>query len=240
MNHRILCGWRGLFVAAAGVAFTASLTAQTTTSSETPASSSNEEVLTLPEFGVTAKAGETYVPTEDAAGARIKTPLKQLPYAVSTLNAEFFEDFGIFDLTDEMNFIPSLQGSDLSGGQTLRGFSGNNTQLRNGFAALGTRTRNGLEKISVIKGPAAMIYGQTSPGGTVFIDTARPKTHPYQKVEETLGSYGVNQTVAAVSGPVPICANPTLFYRVDVEDYHRAFSDKVNTNLTREWLLTLL
>ncbi|HTQ31325.1 MAG TPA: TonB-dependent receptor plug domain-containing protein [Opitutaceae bacterium] len=245
MNHRILCGWRRLFGVAVGLAVTASLPAQTTAGTtgeapSTPSSSNNEEVLTLPEFGVTAKAGETYVPTEDAASARIKTPLKQLPYAVSTLNSEFFEDFGIFDLTDEMNFIPSLQGSDLSGGQTLRGFSGNNTQLRNGFAALGTRTRNGLEKISVIKGPAAMIYGQTSPGGTVFIDTARPTTHPYQKIEETLGSYGVNQTVAAVSGPVPIGANPTLFYRVDVEDYHRAFIDKVNTNLTREWLLTLM
>ncbi|HTB79956.1 MAG TPA: TonB-dependent receptor plug domain-containing protein [Opitutaceae bacterium] len=239
MNYRHPSGRRCLFGATIAFALATGLLAQTT-SPESGPSANNEEVLTLPEFGVSAKTGETYVPTEDAAGSRIKTPLKQLPYAVTTLNAEFFQDFGIFDLTDEMNFIPSLQGSDLSGGQTLRGFTGNNTQLRNGFAALGTRTRNGLEKVTVIKGPAAMIYGQTSPGGTVFLDTVRPSTHPYQKAEFTVGSYGTNQTNLAVSGPLWLGSKPKLFYRIDVEDYERRFQDPVNRNLTREWLLTLM
>ncbi len=238
---------RGLLAAAGALAAAASLSAQSAPAPSSPAAAAmptyskdvHNEVLLLPEFNVTGtgEAANDYVPTQDASGARIKTPLKQLPYAVSTLDKDFFQDFGIFDLTDEMNFIPSLQGSDLSGGQTLRGFSGNNTQLRNGFAALGTRTMNGLNQISVIKGPAAMIYGQTSPGGTVFIDTVRPKTQQYEQVTETLGSFGTNATNAEVSGPIG--SSPKLAYSIDVEDYERRFQDQVNRNLTREWLLTL-
>lgn len=221
-----------------------SLSAQTTTpapaGSDAGMSGANEEVLTLPEFSVSGTAEGSYVPSEDAAGARIKTPLKELPYAVTTLNSEFFKDFGIWDLTTDMSYFASLQGSDLSGGQVLRGFNGNNTQLRNGFAALGVRSTVALDNISIILGPAAMIYGQTSPGGTVFYNTLKPTVHPTQGIRETVGSGGTNATNAYISGPIPIGSKPTVFYRFDVEDYGRRFQDQVNRNLTREWLATLM
>src|SRR5205823_2397289 len=130
-----------------------------------------DEVVTLSEFSVTAKNDGSYVPSESTTGSRVNAKVKDLPYTTSVLTAEFFRDFSIFEATDELSYMSSVSGVDDGGNLNMRGFNGGTVNLRNGLASNGLIDTASLDRVEVIQGPAAAIYGQTSPSGTMVITT---------------------------------------------------------------------
>ena len=94
------------------------------------------------------------------------TLIKDLPFTVSVITSEFMNDFDFFDLGAELAYTASLNGVDTQGNSTLRGYGGTFT-LRNGFYRLGLNDRINTDRIEIIKGPNAAIYGATSPAGLI-------------------------------------------------------------------------
>lgn len=125
-----------------------------------------EEVVTLSEFNVTASEDRGYIASETLTGSRVRTPIIDLPYTVNVLTSEFFEDFAFFELADNITQIGSFGGLDIGGGFNLRGFS-SSSQLRDGFYRLGRYGASNVDRLEIIKGSNAAIYGRTSPGGMV-------------------------------------------------------------------------
>lgn len=197
-------------------------------------SADREDVITLSEFNVVEKDDGSYMPSESTTGSRVNAKVKDLPYAVSTLTSEFLRDFSIFEATEELSYMSSVSGVDDGGNLNLRGFNGGTNNLRNGLASNGLIDSSTLDRVEVIKGPAAAIYGATSPSGSMVITTKKPSATPRQGLSFTAGSYSLTQVMANSSGPLWLGGEkPKLFYRADVQYYHRLYEVPGISSMTR-------
>ena len=52
-------------------------------------------------------------------------------------------------------------------GPIIRGFDGDVTPQRNGFVGNRYVDSGNVQRVEVVKGPASLLYGQITPGGTV-------------------------------------------------------------------------
>jgi iron complex outermembrane receptor protein len=204
------------------LALTATLHAQTSNTSAAPDNAKDENVTTLSEFDV--KPNTTgYVPTESSTGSRMNISVKNLPFSVTGITSDYIKDFGIFEFGDELAFSSSLSGLNDSGGFNLRGFSGNIT-LRNGYSRLGVFDPSSYDRVEVIKGPAAAVYGQTNPGGIVNYITKTPRNQPFQSLSQAYGSYSLSRTDLEASGPIPTSTGDSkLYYVVAASHSHRFY-----------------
>jgi iron complex outermembrane recepter protein len=215
---------RRAFLGATATLFAFALPLQTA-QAQTPATATDDELITLKEFNVTAANDGSYVSSESTTGSRVNTQVKDLPYTVNVLTSEFFKDFSIFEATDELSYMSAASGIDDGGNLNMRGFNGGTVNLRNGLASNGLIDTASLDRIELIQGPAAAIYGQASPGGTLVVTTKKPTKTPHESLQVSAGSYSLNQVVASASGPLLSrgAAKPKLFYRFDTQLYHRLY-----------------
>jgi outer membrane receptor protein involved in Fe transport len=137
-------------------------------------SEKTDDLVELSAFTVKENADNGYVASESVTGTRVRTLIKDLPFAVSVITSEFMQDFDFFDLAKDMAYTANLNGVDTQGNSNLRGY-GATFYLRNGFYRLGLVDRVNTDRIEVIKGPNAAVYGQTSPAGLINIVTKKPK-----------------------------------------------------------------
>jgi iron complex outermembrane recepter protein len=199
-----------------------------------------DDVVALPEFNVIDRNDGSYMPSESTTGSRVNAKVKDLPYAVSTLTSEFLRDFSVFEATEELSYMSSVSGVDDGGNLNLRGFNGGTNNLRNGLASNGLIDSASLDRIEVIKGPAAAIYGQTAPSGAMVITTKKPTATPKESITLTAGSYSLSQAVVSTSGPLWVGrSKPKLFYRVDAQYYHRLYEVPGISSMTRSATLAL-
>lgn len=110
---------------------------------------------------------------------------KEIPQAVAVIDAKLLEENNILRLTDALDLNASVARQNNFGGLwdafAVRGFAGDENlpsgYLVNGFNGGrgfgGARDVAGVERIEVLKGPAAALYGRGEPGGTVNIVTKR-------------------------------------------------------------------
>lgn len=222
----------GLAALLLGAAFATTVPAQTT--------APDDEIVTLHEFNVTASNDNSYVSSESTTGSRVNTQVKDLPYTVNVLTSEFFQDFSIFEATDELSYMSAASGIDDGGNLNMRGFNGGTVNLRNGLASNGLIDTSSLDRIELIQGPAAAIYGQSSPGGTMVVTTKKPSRTPHQDLRFSAGSYSLNQVIAGFSGPLGRTANPKLFYRLDSQYYHRLYEVPGVMSMTRSVTGTIM
>jgi iron complex outermembrane receptor protein len=165
------------------------------------APSSDDQPIVLSEFTVHTDASKSYIASESVTGSRVATQIKDLPFTVNVITSEFMNDFDFFDISSDMAYTSSLNGLDTQGNYNLRGF-GATFFLRNGFYRLGLVDRVNVDRIEVIKGPNAAIYGQTSPSGLINIITKQPKVKPSQRLSVTAGSDDLVRAEVNVNSPV--------------------------------------
>ena len=158
-----------------------------------------EDVVRLSPLEVHADSNRGYVASETVTGTRVATPIKDLPYSVNVLTSEFFKEFGMFQLDDSLTQIGGLTGLDIGGGFNLRGFA-STSQLRDGFYRLGRYGQTNIDRLEIIKGPNAGIYGRTSPGGMVNMISKAPKKENAQDLTLTYGSFDTTQATLEATG----------------------------------------
>jgi outer membrane receptor protein involved in Fe transport len=193
-----------------------------------------DDVVRLSEFSVSASGDRGYAPAETMTGTRVATKIIDLPYTVNVLTAEFFEDFGIFELADNIVHIGSFTGLDIGGNFNLRGFS-SSFQLRDGFFRLGRYGSSNIDRMEVIKGSNAAIYGRSSPGGMVNMISKGPKTRESQKVTFNYGSYGTERVTLEATGPLAKSSLGTTSYIVTGSHYQRDFGQEYARNRNYEY-----
>jgi iron complex outermembrane recepter protein len=125
---------------------------------------------------------------------------KDVPQAVSVISAQTLEDNNINRLTDALDLNASVSRQNNFGGlwdsYAVRGFAGDENlpsgYLVNGFNGGrgfgGTRDVAGVERIEVLKGPSAALFGRGEPGGTVNIVTKQAQFGKFKG--SASGSYG--------------------------------------------------
>lgn len=144
-----------------------------------------------------------------------KMPLKALenPQVYSTLTKELLQEQLVFSVDDALKNVPGLtkmwdatgRGGDGGSFYNMRGFIVQ-SQLRNGVAGNVTSQIDAanLERIEVIKGPSATLFGSalTSYGGLINRVTKKPYEHFGGEVTYAGGSYQYNRISADVNTPL--------------------------------------
>lgn len=159
-----------------------------------------------------------YVAHGTTAGAKVATPLLQLPRSVSTVTRQEMADRDVESVRESLQYTAGV-GTYYREGQFTRDYG-----YVRGFQALqfvdGLRLNvnnygmepYGFERVDILKGPAATLYGQGSPGGLWDLTSKRPTD---QAFGEALVRFGVRNSVQGafdVGGPVT--EDHSLLYRV--------------------------
>ncbi|MFT3703055.1 MAG: carboxypeptidase-like regulatory domain-containing protein [Agriterribacter sp.] len=144
-----------------------------------------------------------------------KMPLSALenPQSYSTITKDLIKSQILFTVDEAMRNVPGMQkmwdatGRAGDGGAyyDLRGFSMQNT-MRNGLASMITTTTDAanIEKIEILKGPSATLYGSalTSYGGLINRITKKPYDHFGGEVNLSGGSYKFFRGSADINTPI--------------------------------------
>jgi len=167
-----------------------SLRAQTTTTTTTttPAAAAvpaDEGVQTMSKFNVNSEKDNGYLKTNAATATRIGMEVQRTPLAIEIKSAEFLADTNTQSLTDILRYSSSgsgdnsflmarpANGATPVGNFTMRGFQ-INTMLRNGVKRYTAFNLDDTERVELIKGPAALFFGNGAPGGVINYITKVP------------------------------------------------------------------
>lgn len=151
-----------------------------------PAAESPDPVLVLTPFTVTAEQERGYLAGNAISGTKTNTALRDLPISLSVITSEVLNDLNGALPTDALNYSPSvamtnaqtvgnIQGSPFNTGNTTVRGSGTFFTMRDGFRTYSEPASVGVQRIEVVKGPAAVLYGITKPGGIVNYITKTPE-----------------------------------------------------------------
>ena len=130
---------------------------------------------------MTGDAAHGYVASESETGTRIASKIADLPFVVDVVTRPFITDFAENTMNDQLAFVAGFSPSEITGQYQLRGFS-SPVELVDGFRRIGLIDTSDIDRIEVIKGPDASIYGAIQPGGVVNFITRQPTTVPSAEI----------------------------------------------------------
>ncbi len=146
---------------------------------------SDPDTLVLSPFTVTSDKDYGYLKTNSSTATKIGMEIQKIPLNISVISEEFIKDTNMKDIQDvlryqsssagdgRMGIIQPATGFTPSGIMTLRGFP-INSRLRNGLLRYNAYTLDNVERVEVIKGPAAVFFGNAFPGGVINYVTKQP------------------------------------------------------------------
>ncbi|MGW5958670.1 TonB-dependent siderophore receptor [Methylorubrum thiocyanatum] len=165
-----------------------------------------------------------YVATRSATATKTNTPLIETPQSITVVGREQIDAQKAQTLTQATQYTAGVYSGTFGADTrvdyfTLRGFIASDygiyrdglQVLNYGFGTFRVETF-GLERIEVLRGPAAVLFGAGNPGGIINQITKRPTTQPFGYVELGGGSFGQAYGAFDIGGPVDDSGH--WFYRL--------------------------
>ena len=159
-----------------------------------------QDPLALPATSVTsAYEQQSYKASESKSALKIDAPLRDIPQTVNVVPESVIKDQGAQSMEDVLKNVPGVGLSNGDGQRdqvTIRGFSAIGDMYVDGIRddALYFRDLSNVERVEVIKGPAAVLYGRGSSGGLINSISKKPGLAPKQEVGMTLDTEGKRRT----------------------------------------------
>lgn len=138
------------------------------------------DIIELSPFEVSTSRDIGYQSTNAAEVTRMNTPIEDIPMNVTIFNQEFLTDIMANETEDVLAYDASFTKTDENDGFKARGF-GVNANYLDGFKqadGMGSQLVASAERIEILKGPAAVLWGQGGFGATVNRISKRPKMRP--------------------------------------------------------------
>lgn len=181
----------------------------------------DEKVIVLDPFSVTADPYNGYQATQSSTGTRMAADIKNIPFTVDVVPMEIWDDFAVvaFNQQEALSSIPGVSATEGNGIFNVRGISSGSYSLRDGFLRFGRVDRSNTERVEVIKGPAAAVYGKTLPGGIINFISKVPKSKPEYTLELQGGTLDLYRAAVGATGPL---VPGKLLYRFDTSKTHEA------------------
>lgn len=199
--------------------------------------------LELEAISVTTDAYESatgpvtgYRATRSASATKTDTALRDIPQSISVIPATVLKDLGSTNVERALEFAGGVSKQNNFGGLTLyeysvRGFT-TSEFYQDGFSANrgypSTPDTANIERIEVLKGPAASLYGRGDPGGTVNIVTKKPQPEAFTTLQASAGSWDRYRTALDVNTPLDSEGSVLSRVNLAVEDNH-SFRDHVGS-----------
>ncbi|MFB2552832.1 TonB-dependent siderophore receptor [Ensifer soli] len=144
-----------------------------------------------------------YVARDTGTGAKTATPLSDIPQSVSVIGRNELADRGVVTKIDEALRYTAGVSTEPFGSDPdtdwfyIRGFDATQTGVfldglnlfSYGFGGFQADAYM-LERVEVLKGPASVLYGGSSPGGIVNLVRKRPQETPAFSTEIGINNFG--------------------------------------------------
>jgi outer membrane receptor protein involved in Fe transport len=155
-----------------------------------PTDGRNDAAVVLSIFEVTGDKDEGYRSTQTIAGTRTLEELRDTPNSISIINRELIDDLGVTTMAELSTFgVTGEVGDNIEANRTSYDFRGTaGTQLRNGILWLLPKDTFNLERVEILRGPTAFLYGEGNPGGALNQVTKQALTRNFEKVSLSVGS----------------------------------------------------
>lgn len=144
-------------------------------------------------------------------GAKSGIPIDRVPQSIQILDEEELVERGVRSVGDVLRAVPSANvgGSRVSRYQSfslkIRGFLAD--QMRNGirqryYEDVDPSALSNIARIEVLKGPSAVLYGQSAVGGIISVITKQPTDRFEGQAALTGGMFDQKMATVDVGGPI--------------------------------------
>ncbi|WP_350432404.1 TonB-dependent siderophore receptor [Shewanella sp. H8] len=192
---------------------------------------------------VMGRAQTFYRESATSVGAKVETDIMDLPQSVQVLNEQLIVDQAAREITDLYRSIAGVSAYSYSG-VTFRGFRDDSNVFYDGvrgdpFSGFGVPQLFNIERVEVLKGPAAALYGGGEPGGMINYVTKKPSF--VQDTEVTLTAGDNDRMGGSIDSKGGLTDN--IAYRLggfyEQKDSFRNNADAKNVELTGGLLFQL-
>ncbi len=173
---------------------------------EAGASSEQRDDVELQRIEIIGNAGDQRYSGSTFAATKTEVDILDLGQSVSSITSETIEEQGLMRLNDAAPFAAGVNEFSVYDDLTIRGFRSSDDRRVNGM-----RTYNNfwsqtsvahLERIEIIKGPAAATFGDASPGGVINLVTKKPLPTARREVSASVGSFDALTGALDLTGPL--------------------------------------
>jgi len=168
-----------------------------------------------------------YLGKRSSSGTKTDTPIMETPQSVSVIGAEQIRDQKPNKLDEVLRYTAGVRagtfGADTRNDWWLiRGFKSDDVGLfldgmqlfYTSYASWKLQPPN-MERVEVLRGPSAVLYGGSSPSGIVNVISKMPPAEPIRYVETGVNNFGNAYVGFDFGGPVATQPQDgKLFYRV--------------------------
>ncbi|UMY16130.1 TonB-dependent siderophore receptor [Methylobacterium organophilum] len=166
----------------------------------------------LDELTVQGKSGprlvtDGYLAKQSVSATRTDTPLREVPQAVVVVPNQVLEDAAATRIDTALNLAGVGRANNFAGlgltEFTIRGFA-TGEYYRNGFPINRGYPNSpdiaSIERVEVLKGPSAFLYGRGDPGGTFNIVSKQPLAERSFTVDTQYGSFNTKRSTVDATG----------------------------------------
>lgn len=167
------------------------------------------------------------------AATKTQTHILDIPQSISAVTKEVIEEQNLRLLNDIAPYVAGVNEFSTYNDLTIRGFRSYDDRRLNGMRVFNNFWSQPpiahLERVEVIKGPAAAMFGDASPGGVINLVSKKPLQETRREVQAGVGSYDYRFAAADLTGPLN--ANGSILYRLNaaIEDTD-TFRDLITRN----------
>ena len=183
----------------------------------------SEEMLQTVE--VTGRTEQQYKNALSYGGTKVAANIKEVPQSIQYVTKELMRDQGAVRMGDIVKNISGVNQYTFYDDVSIRGFrnqggvgTSSSNQLFNGLRTFNGFWRqnlvNYLERVEIIKGPAAALFGNVNPGGTINKVTKKPLDTARRTINFQLGNFNTLRTNVDFTGPMN--ESKTVLYRLNL------------------------
>ena len=144
-----------------------------------------------------------YLAGQSGTGTKTDTPLRETPQSITVVTADRVTDQGALTIQETLRYVPGVfadaYGPDSRGDYPrIRGQDPN--IYLDGTRVVNTWQNNEwrpdpytLERIEVLRGPASVLYGDTSTAGLLNLVSKRPQAESFNEIGVQFGSFNRKQ-----------------------------------------------
>jgi len=156
------------------------------------------------------------------SGTKTDTPLMETPQSITVIDGEELTLRNAQSINQALGYVAGVSPNQRGGMVTrydqliLRGFAPgvyqDGMRLIAGPYSTPQIDFNRVERIDIVKGPASVLYGNSTPGGLVNLVSKLPEATAFGRVELQAGNYDTLRAVADVNQPLD--SDGRLLFRV--------------------------
>lgn len=169
------------------------------------------------EGGETDAVDLSTVTVSGQAATKTQTPIVETPQSVSRVDRDEMDERDTRTLREAAQYTPGVYTNQVGASNrydylVMRGFSDgslSNTYL-DGLKVMGDT--NGyssmvidpyfLESVEIVKGPASVLYGRSSPGGLVALTSKQPQFETHRQLRFSVGNNSQRSAAFDLTGPL--------------------------------------